>query len=241
MEGSAKTSPVATAVVRDLFDRIAPVYDDFNQQLSFGLHRVWKQMAVQWSGAQAGSVCLDVCCGSGDLALLLARQVGVTGQVYGVDFAAAQLAIARQKAAQQWRLPPMHWIEGDALALPFANETFEAITMGYGLRNLIDIPQGLKELYRVLQPGGRAAVLDFHRPTTYWMQQFQQWYLANVVVPTAERCGLMEEYAYIAPSVERFPTGPKQVTLGLEAGFCQAVHYPIAGGLMGILVLMRAL
>lgn len=241
MEESVAMSSVTAAVVRDLFDRIAPVYDDFNQQLSLGLHRVWKQMAVQWSGAQAGSVCLDVCCGSGDLALLLARQVGPTGQVYGVDFAAAQLAIARQKAAQQWRLPPIHWVEGDALALPFADRTFEAITMGYGLRNLTDIPQGLKELYRVLQPGGRAAVLDFHRPPTAWMQQFQRWYLANVVVPTAERCGLTEEYAYIAPSVERFPTGQKQVVLGQEAGFCEAIHYPIAGGLMGILVLTRGL
>ncbi|MEM0980341.1 MAG: bifunctional demethylmenaquinone methyltransferase/2-methoxy-6-polyprenyl-1,4-benzoquinol methylase UbiE [Cyanobacteria bacterium P01_H01_bin.58] len=240
MEESAKMLPAATAVVRDLFDRIAPVYDDFNQQLSFGLHHVWKQMAVQWSGAKVGSLCLDVCCGSGDLALLLARQVGATGQVYGVDFAAAQLAIARQKAAQQWRLPPIHWIEGDALALPFADQMFEAITMGYGLRNLIDITQGLQELHRVLQPGGKAAVLDFHQPTTYWMQQFQQWYLAKVVVPTAERCGLMEEYAYIAPSVERFPTGLKQVVLGREAGFDEVVHYPIAGGLMGILVLTRA-
>ncbi|MEL6381217.1 MAG: bifunctional demethylmenaquinone methyltransferase/2-methoxy-6-polyprenyl-1,4-benzoquinol methylase UbiE [Cyanobacteria bacterium J06626_18] len=233
-----KHSPSASTI-RDLFDRIAPVYDDFNQQLSWGLHHVWKQMAVQWSGAAMGQTCLDVCCGSGDIALLLAKQAGITGQVYGLDFAAAQLAIARQRAAQQWHSAPIHWIEGDALGLPFEAETFDAATMGYGLRNLTDIPRGLRELYRVLKPQARVAILDFHRPQSAWMRQFQQWYLANVVVPTAERYDLTEEYAYISPSLDRFPTGAKQIQLGLEAGFSTAVHYPIAGGLMGVLVLER--
>ena len=230
---------LSAGTIRDLFDRIAPVYDDFNQQLSWGLHHVWKRMAVHWSGAATGHICLDACCGSGDLALLLAKQVGVTGQVYGLDFSAAQLAIARQRATQQWCSAPIQWIEGDALTLPFEAETFDAATMGYGLRNLTDIPQGLRELCRVLKPGARAAILDFHQPQTSWMREFQQWYLANVVVPTAERCGLTEEYAYISPSLDRFPTGAKQVQLGLEAGFSTAVHYPITGGLMGVLVLTR--
>ena len=232
-------SPPSANTIRDLFDRIAPVYDTFNQQLSLGLHRIWKQMAVQWSGATAGHSCLDVCCGSGDLALLLAKQVGPMGQVYGVDFAPAQLAIARQKATQQWPVAPLHWIEGDALALPFAEAAFDAATMGYGLRNLTDISLGLRELHRVLKPQARAAILDFHQPQALWMRQFQQWYLNTVVVPTANRWNLTEEYAYIGPSVERFPDGTKQVQMGLEAGFSTAVHYPIAGGLMGVLVLTR--
>ncbi|MBE7380543.1 MAG: bifunctional demethylmenaquinone methyltransferase/2-methoxy-6-polyprenyl-1,4-benzoquinol methylase UbiE [Leptolyngbya sp. SIO1E4] len=233
------TPPPAAETIRDLFDRIAPVYDDFNQQLSLGLHRIWKQMAVQWSGATSGQTCLDVCCGSGDLALLLAKHVGQTGQVYGLDFSAAQLEIARQRAALQWRTAPVHWVEGDALTLPFPEGTFDAATMGYGLRNLTNIPKGLQELYRVLRPGARAAILDFHQPQSVWMRQFQQWYLDNIVVPTAEQWGLTEEYAYIGPSLDRFPTGSKQVQLGLAAGFATAVHYPIAGGLMGVLVLTR--
>ncbi|NEP15671.1 MAG: bifunctional demethylmenaquinone methyltransferase/2-methoxy-6-polyprenyl-1,4-benzoquinol methylase UbiE [Leptolyngbya sp. SIO4C1] len=221
--------------IRDLFDRIAPVYDDLNQSLSLGLHRVWKQMAVRWSGAQPGMTCLDLCCGSGDLALLLARQVGPQGQVTGADFAVAQLAIARQRAAQQ-RLRQIDWIEADALALPFETAQFEAATMGYGLRNLTDIPQGLTELCRVLKPGATAAVLDFHQPQQVWIQQFQQWYLQAVVVPAAERCGLTEEYAYIGPSVERFPNGSEQVALAQQVGFANAVHYPLLGGMMGVLV-----
>jgi demethylmenaquinone methyltransferase/2-methoxy-6-polyprenyl-1,4-benzoquinol methylase len=232
--------PVNASAVRDLFDRIAPVYDTINHQLSGGLHRVWKQMAVTWSQAQPGHTCLDVCCGSGDLALLLAEQVGTTGQVYGLDFAAAQLAIAQQRAANHWPPLSIQWLEGDALALPFPEAHFDGITMGYGLRNLTDIPQGLRELHRVLKPGATAAILDFHQPSQQWMQQFQQWYLDQVVVPTAARHGLTDEYAYIAPSLERFPQGPEQVEIAKKAGFEQAVHYPVAGGLMGVLVITRS-
>jgi demethylmenaquinone methyltransferase/2-methoxy-6-polyprenyl-1,4-benzoquinol methylase len=225
--------------VRALFDRIAPVYDQFNQQLSLGLHWVWKQMAVNWSGAAPGHRALDVCCGSGDIALLLARRVGPQGQVAGLDFSAAQLAVAQRRSQQQWPRPTVTWQEGDALALPYADASFDAATMGYGLRNLTDIPQGLRELRRVLKPGAQAAILDFHPPQGPLMGQFQRWYLDTVVVPTADRCGLTAEYAYIAPSVDRFPSGDRQVDLAQAAGFTQAVHYPLAGGLMGVLVVTR--
>lgn len=223
--------------IRQLFDRIAPQYDQLNQELSFGLHRVWKQMAVRWSGADEGMSCLDLCCGSGDLALLLARRVGAAGQVTGVDFAARQLAIAAQRSPHLQ--PRLTWREADALDLPFADGSFDAATMAYGLRNLTDIPKGLSELRRVLKPGASAAILDFHTPTNPLVNQFQQWYLSHIVVPTAERFGLSEEYAYISPSVNRFPPGGEQVALAQANGFARAVHYPIAGGLMGVLVATR--
>ena len=108
--------------------------------------------------------------------------------------------------------------------------------MGYGLRNLVDISQGLRELCRVLKPGAKAAILDFHRPSSSLAQHFQQWYLNTIVIPAANRCGLTEEYAYIGPSVDRFPLGPEQVSLAHQAGFSQAVHYPLMGGMMGVLV-----
>ena len=224
------------ADIQAMFDRIAPVYDDLNQSLSLGLHRVWKRMAVLWSEAQAGDCCLDLCCGSGDLALQLAQRVGPTGSVYGVDFAEAQLAIARQRAAQSQPSAQMYWQAGDALALPFADGTFDAATMGYGLRNLTNIPQGLQELCRVLKPGATAAILDFHRPQSPLLQQFQHWYLQQIVVPAAKRLGMTAEYKYLAPSIEAFPVGAMQVQLAKTAGFSTAVHYPIAGGMMGVLV-----
>ncbi len=231
-------SPAASEI-KAIFDRIAPVYDRLNDRLSFGQHRIWKLMAVKWSEAKLGDHVLDVCCGSGDLALLLAKQVGTTGKVTGLDFACNQLAIAKQR--QSWKCPtvPMDWLEGDALDLPFADNQFDCSTMGYGLRNVTNIPQSLQEIYRVLKPNAKAAILDFHRPNPGLESLFQQWYLNNIVVPTAENMGMKAEYDYINPSIERFPTGSEQIQLSKAAGFAQAVHYPLLGGMMGILVLTK--
>lgn len=231
--GSTPTEARATNI-QAIFNRIAPVYDDFNYWLSLGQHRVWKRMAVKWANPQPGDCGLDLCCGSGDLARLLAQFVAPEGTVVGIDFSADMLAIANSTT----RSAPIDWIEGDVLALPFADNSFDCATMGYGLRNVTDIPRCLKEIYRVLKSGARAAILDFHRPDQPIIQAFQQWYLQSVVVPLADRYGLTEEYAYIMPSLERFPTGEHQVQLAKAADF-KAVHYPIAGGMMGVLVVTK--
>ncbi len=225
--------------IRTIFDRIAPVYDRLNDNLSLGMHRIWKQMAINWSEAKPGDTCLDICCGSGDIALMLAKKVTATGSIYGVDFSPAQLAIARQRSEKEYLLPPITWIEADALNLPFPDHNFDAVTMGYGLRNLTDIPRGLQEINRVLKPGAKAAILDFHRPNNSIINSFQQWYLQNLVIPTAKKFGMTEEYAYIVPSLEKFPTGPEQVKLALNAGFTQPIHYPILGGMMGVLLVTK--
>lgn len=225
--------------VQTIFNRIAPVYDQLNDWLSLSQHRIWKQMAVKWSQAKPGDNCIDLCCGSGDLALRLARQVGSVGHVYGVDFSSALLAIAHSRSQQQYPHPPLSWVEADVLDLPFGDNYFDAATMGYGLRNVTDIPRSLKELHRVLKNSAKAAILDFHRPNNSQTRAFQQWYLDNLVVPIANHLGLTEEYAYISPSLDRFPTGQEQVKLALEAGFANATHYPIASGMMGILVLTK--
>jgi ubiquinone/menaquinone biosynthesis methyltransferase len=227
--------------IQGIFNRIAPVYDQMNDWFSLGQHRIWKQMAVSWSQAQAGNTGLDLCCGSGDLAYLLAQTVGQSGQVYGVDFSAQLLAIAASRPAR-FTLPtaPVTWIEADVLELPFAENTFDCATMGYGLRNVVDIPSSLQELHRVLKPGAVAAILDFHRPRSVTLRQFQQWYLDYLVVPLAEQMGMKQEYAYINPSLERFPDGQQQVALAQGAGFTAATHYAIAGGMMGILVIQKS-
>ncbi len=199
-------------------------------------------MAVNWAKPFSGATCLDVCCGSGDLTYLLARQVGPQGRVVGLDFAPQQLAIARQRSELQWNLSlaPITWTVGDALHLPYDDETYDAVTMGYGLRNVLDIPRSLRELHRVLKPGAIAAVLDFHRPGDLWTSRFQQTYLDYWVVPVARQFGLETEYAYISDSLRRFPTGDRQVELAYEAGFAAAVHYKMVGGMMGALVVTKA-
>jgi demethylphylloquinol methyltransferase len=235
----SKAASPAAPEIKAIFDRIAPIYDRLNDRLSLGQHRIWKLMAVKWSEASPGDKAVDICCGSGDLALMLAKKVGNTGEVVGLDFAAAQLAIAKQRQAIKCPTVPMSWLEGDALDLPFEDNYFDCATMGYGLRNVTNIPLCLHELCRVIKPGAKAAVLDFHRPSQGYMQAFQQWYLDNVVVPTAQDLGMKDEYAYINPSVERFPSGREQVKLAQAAGFSKATHYPLMGGMMGILVLNK--
>ena len=222
--------------IQAIFNNLAPVYDELNQSLSLGQHHIWKLMTVQWCEPKKGDIALDICCGSGDITQLLGKKVGKTGKTFGLDFSADLLAIARQRNQTPY---PIEWIEADALNLPFGDNNFDCATMGYGLRNVVDIPLCLRELHRVLRPGAKAAILDFHRPSIGWMQAFQQWYLDTVVVPQAQKLGMTDEYAYISPSLARFPTGPEQVKLANLAGFTQAIHYPIAGGLMGVLVLTK--
>jgi demethylphylloquinol methyltransferase len=240
----ANTAPPGAepATVQRLFNRIAPVYDPLNDQLSFGMHRIWKRMAVSWVNLPIGGVALDLCCGTGDLALLLAEAAGAQGQVYGVDFACELLGIAQARTQRLRPLPRVTWQQGDALALDFADGFFDGATLGYGLRNVGDIPRCLAELHRVLKPGAIAAILDMNRPmgpAAVPLRQFQTWYLENFVVPSAERLGVREEYAYINPSLERFPLGSAQVEMAKAAGFGQVVYYPLALGLMGMLVLRK--
>ena len=227
---------LAPTAVEALFDQIAPIYDDLNDQLSFGLHRLWKRMAVKWSGAKAGDRVLDLCCGSGDLAFLLAKAVGPTGQVVGFDRSQALLAVAADRAAQEPPAIAIEWLRGDALDLPFPEQSFDAATIGYGLRNVPDIPAVLRELQRVLKPGAKAAILDMHRPYAPILRQFQQLYLDRWVVPTAAARQCAQEYEYIDASLEAFPQGDRQVALAIAAGFQQAKHYELAAGLMGVLV-----
>ncbi len=225
--------------IRAIFDRIAPKYDQLNDWLSLGQHRIWKEMTVKWSGAKLGDTCIDLCCGSGDLSFRLSRHIGSTGKVYGVDFSPELLIVAKQRSQYLYSQPTIAWVEADVLNLPFADNEFDAATMGYGLRNVTDIQGSLQEIHRVLKVGAKAAILDFHRPSNSIMRAFQQWYLDNLVVPVSSQMGLKQEYAYISPSLDRFPTGVEQIELARQVGFATATHYAIANGMMGVLVVEK--
>lgn len=232
----SKAKPSEPDEVQALFNRIAPQYDQLNHWLSLGQHAAWKKMTVSWSKPFPGASCLDVCCGSGDLARLLAEAAGPQGKVIGIDFAQAQLDRAQRIAYIKLGSNRIQWIQGNALDLPFEDNTFDSITMGYGLRNVASLHKALTELWRVLKPGGNVAILDFHRPYNPKILELQTWCLDNVVVPIADRFGLYNEYAYIRPSLEQFPQGQQQIEYAQAAGFTQPVHYAITGGMMGVLV-----
>lgn len=221
---------------RQLFNTIAPTYDLLNDVLSVGLHRVWKAAAVQWSGARPGTAALDVCCGSGDLALRLAAVVGPSGAVTGLDFAASQLAVAAGKEGVSGAACRVAWTEGDATALPFPPASFDAATCGYGLRNVVDRLAALRELRRVLRPGAALAVLDFNHSQDEATTAVQSAFLDTLAVPAARLAGVEPEYAYLKQSIASYPTGPQLMAMAKEVGFQRAVFHELAGGLMGCLV-----
>ncbi|XP_052725212.1 2-phytyl-1,4-beta-naphthoquinone methyltransferase, chloroplastic isoform X2 [Vigna angularis] len=220
---------------RALFNRIAPVYDNLNDLLSLGQHRIWKRMAVSWTGAKLGDRVLDVCCGSGDLSFLL------SDKVIGLDFSKDQLSIAssRQQLLSKKCFTNIEWLEGDALDLPFMDGWFDAITMGYGLRNVVDKHKAMQEIFRVLKADSTVSILDFNKSNESLTSAITEWMIDNVVVPVASGYGLSEEYIYLKSSIREFLTGKELEKLALEVGFSDARHYEIGGGIMGCLVAKR--
>ena len=227
--------PGDAEAVEQLFNDAAPSYDKFNDWLSLGLHRQWKREMVLQLSPKPGEQWLDLCCGTGDLALSLARRLRPGGSVVGVDAAAAPLAIAAQRSAREPWLQ-VQWQQGDALSLEMPDASADGVVMAYGLRNLADPAEGLRELRRVLRDGGRVGLLDFNRlPSGSAAAVFQRAYLRRVVVPVASRAGLGDHYAYLEESIKCFPDGAAQQRLALDAGFREACHRTVAAGLMGLL------
>jgi demethylmenaquinone methyltransferase/2-methoxy-6-polyprenyl-1,4-benzoquinol methylase len=209
--------------VRRMFDRIAPVYDAMNRVMTAGLDRRWRRVTVA-AVVSPGDHVLDVCCGTGDLAIA-ARAAG--GSVTGLDFSSAMLERARRKE------PEIEWIRGDALALPFADGNFDAATVGFGVRNLDDLEAGLRELARVLRPGGRLGILEITRPRGVLAPFYRVWF--DTLVPLAGR--LLpggSAYTYLPASVRRFP-GPEQLaSLMQAAGFEDVTFRFLAGGIVAL-------
>jgi demethylmenaquinone methyltransferase/2-methoxy-6-polyprenyl-1,4-benzoquinol methylase len=209
--------------VRGMFDRIAPVYDVMNHVMTAGLDRRWRKLAVQevvWPGDRV----LDACCGTGDLAVEAERR---GGRVVGLDFSERMLERARKKSGA------IEWVQGDALALPFGDGEFDAATVGFGVRNLADLDGGLRELARVLRPGGKLAVLEITRPRGLLKPFFRLWFdvfvpLLGKVLPGGKA------YTYLPASVRRFP-GPDDLTALFErAGFADVRFRLLGGGIVAL-------
>ncbi|XP_042025215.1 2-phytyl-1,4-beta-naphthoquinone methyltransferase, chloroplastic-like [Salvia splendens] len=248
-ESRSTTRPArCTADRQALFNRIAPVYDNLNDLLSLGMHRVWKRMAVSWNEVREGDTAVDVCCGSGDLAFLLSEKVGISGKVIALDFSKEQLQIAatRQSAQSKACYKNIEWIEGDAADLPFPRSSFDAATIGYGLRNIVDRRKAMEEMYKVLKPGSKVSILDFNKSTSSLNSFsssiscfFQDWMIDYIVVPIASGYTLADEYQYLKSSIKKYLTGKELEQLAREVGFSEAKFYEIGAGLMGNLVATR--
>jgi demethylmenaquinone methyltransferase/2-methoxy-6-polyprenyl-1,4-benzoquinol methylase len=227
VEGDARA-----ARVEDLFAAIAPRYDLINDLQSFGLHRLWKRRLIRLAGIRPGELALDVCCGTGDVAFALAA-AGAT--VTGFDFSEPMLAVARNRARAVAPGASPVFQQGDALNLPFADASFDVVTISYGLRNLADFDRGVRELARVLRPGGRLLVLDFGKPdNALWRWGYFQY--LRWLVPIFGRlfCGDGDTHGYILESLKKYPAQRGVDAKLAELGWTDRRVVNLLGGVMGI-------
>ena len=192
--------------VREMFARIAPRYDLLNSILSFWLHYYWRHQVVRMLRLSSNAHVLDLCTGTGDLALDIARHLGPAGEVIGLDFCAPMLEQGQRKA-QRRGLNHITWIQADALQLPFADNQFEAVTIAFGLRNLIDKPRALREMFRVLQPGGRLAVLELNRPQGMLMGKLYDFYTLKILPAIGRSLSHADAYLYLPMSIQHYERG----------------------------------
>jgi demethylmenaquinone methyltransferase/2-methoxy-6-polyprenyl-1,4-benzoquinol methylase len=214
---------LAPEAVRTMFDRIAPVYDAMNRLMSAGLDQRWRRITVE-AAVHDGDRVLDACCGTGDLAIAAAS---VGGRVTGLDFSDRMLDRAVRKS------DAIEWRRGDALDLPFGDESFDAVTVGFGVRNLEDLGRGLSEFRRVLRPGGRLAVLEITRPSGPLAPFYRLWF--DRLVPLIGRAlpgG--SAYTYLPASVRRFPGPAEFAELMRRAGFEPVAYRLFAGGIVAL-------
>jgi demethylmenaquinone methyltransferase/2-methoxy-6-polyprenyl-1,4-benzoquinol methylase len=216
-----------------LFTTIAPRYDLITRVLSYGQDQRWKAWLIRLAGVRPGEWALDVACGTGDLTLRL-RAAGAS--VVGLDLTPAMLRHARARGDAD----RLRYVAGDACRLPFAPAVFDLVTAGYALRNLPDLDEGLRELARVLRPGGRMLALDFNRPRPGWLRGLYHAYLWL----SGSVLGLLlhanpDVYRYISASLKRHPDAEELTRRFHEAGFARAGWHPVLGGLMALFVAHR--
>lgn len=223
--------------VQGMFTAIAHRYDLNNTLLSLGLHHAWKRLAVEMSGAADGQTVLDLCTGTGDMALLLAGRVGPRGQVIGVDLNERMLAFGRRKLE---RLPAssgnISLLPGNVESLQFSDQSFDAATVAFGIRNVTDVPAGLSEIFRVLKPGGRAVCLEFSRPTRQPLRGLYNLY-SFTILPRIGRFVSRDQsgvYRYLPASIRAFPDQERFKQLFIEAGFVSVTYRNLTGGIVAI-------
>ena len=214
-----------------MFDRIADRYDLMNSVMTAGMHHRWRERAAGLACVGPGGSALDVCCGTGDLALELSRRVGAEGEVVGLDFSEPMLELAREKSRPGANV---RWLQGNALELPFGDNEFEAATVGFGVRNLVDLERGIAEMARVVRPGGRVVILEIttpQRPPLSWF--FAVWF-DRIVPLLGTAAGDRDAYTYLPNSVRRFPPAHDLAALMDEAGLRDVRYLLLAGGIIAI-------
>ncbi|AFM42073.1 ubiquinone/menaquinone biosynthesis methyltransferase [Desulfosporosinus acidiphilus SJ4] len=223
--------------VQETFNAIAGHYDLMNSLMSLGMDKRWRRLAVQQVGAKPGMSILDVCCGTGQFSMELGKTVGSKGKVTGLDFSQKMLDVARQTLAET---PDMHWIEfmqGDAMELPFPDNSFDGVTVGWGLRNLPDLRKGIREMARVVKPGGKVVSLDMAKPSFPGFKQVY-WLYFEKLIPLMGQIWAKKAsaYQYLHDSALEFPAQQELVKIFAECGLENTKYINLAGGVVAIIV-----
>jgi demethylmenaquinone methyltransferase / 2-methoxy-6-polyprenyl-1,4-benzoquinol methylase len=221
---SVQSGVLPPDAVRTMFDRIAPVYDLMNRVMTAGLDGRWRRLTAE-AVVGRGDRVLDACCGTGDLALADER---AGGRVVGLDFSERMLERAGRKSGS------VEWVRGDLLELPFEDASFEAATVGFGVRNVADLERSLRELGRVLRPGGRLGILEITEPRGLLRPFYRLWFYGIVPLLVGRVLRGGSAYSYLPASVRRFP-GPEDLSALLErAGFEGVSFRLLAGGIVAL-------
>lgn len=238
----ARDADSAALAVREMFTSIAPRYDLLNHILSCNIDRLWwRRTARAFTQilSEPNAQVLDLCCGTGDMTFALRKQAGKSGlRLTGADFSHAMLQRARakslEKVAPAGRPATPHWIEADALSLPFADRHFSLVTSAFGFRNLADYDAGLREIARVLRPGGECGILDFSEPSGFLGRLYRVYFKQVLPRIGTLLSGVSGPYSYLPNSVERFPQPEEMLDRMRRAGFREATWIPYTFGIAGL-------
>lgn len=219
--------------VNSMFDRISGGYDSMNRVMTAGLDQTWRARAAERSRLEPGGAALDLCCGTGDLALELAARVGPEGRVIGADFSQPMLDLAARKPT-----PPgsaeVRYEWADALELPYGDNSFDAVTISFGARNLADLDRGLSEMHRVLVPGGSLAILEITQPQRQPLKGFFRLWFDRIVPLLGRFAGDSSAYTYLPESVRSFPDARALAARMDQAGFRHVRWTLMAGGIIAL-------
>lgn len=227
--------------VQRMFSAIAPSYDLNNSLLSFGLHHRWKRLTASYVPEVSGGRALDIGAGTGDLAILLDQRMGAQGQVTAMDLNFEMLKVGAQKIAARGLNARIQCLRGNAESLVFPNDSFEAVTAGFCIRNVGNRPKAFTEIYRVLKPGGRFVCLEFSRPVSALLRKAYDWYSFHMLPKIGQWVAKdhTDVYNYLPESIRTFPDQERLASMLQQAGFSHVDYHNLSGGIVAIHIAVK--